>query len=271
MSVTHQLLRVFQVDKQVRGLRSRLDSAEKFFNQQKAQLTEVDEKKSSLETQLKHIKAAQANDEGEAARIEGKIEAVREQMNSMKTAKEYNAALAELNNYKEAKTKAEEAALESMTKVEQLEAQVADLKKQREERAKLVAQADSDRASREAEIKDRLTELTTQRAALAQDVPAEAMSLLEGLIKLREDEAMCSVDILDRRNHEYSCSGCMMTLPVEIVNNMLAGRLTRCVSCSCIVYTEEENFLGPPPKAPKAPRAPKVAKAPKPKKQVAET
>ncbi len=67
---------------------------------------------------------------------------------------------------------------------------------------------------------------------------------------MRGDEAMCAVEILDRRNHEYSCSGCMMTLPVEVVNTMLAGRLTRCVSCSCIVYTEEENFLGPPPKPP---------------------
>ena len=232
MSVTLQLLKLFQVDKQLRGLRSRLDAAEKFLAQQKSQL-----------------RAAQANDEGEAARVEGRIETLREQMNSMKTAKEYSAAVAELNNYKEQKTKAEEAALEAMSRVEEIDGQLAELNKQHEERAKLVAQAETERVAREAEIKDRVEELKSERAATAQGVPADALAILEGLIKLRGDEAMCAVEILDRRNHEYSCSGCMMTLPVEIVNNMLAGRLTRCVSCSCIVYTEEKDFLGPPPKA----------------------
>lgn len=250
MSVTLQLLKLFQVDKQLRGLRSRLDGAERFLAQQKMLLKDIDDKKGGFETQLKHLRAAQANDEGEAARVESRINALREQMNSMKTAKEYGAAVNELNNYKEAKTRAEESALESMTRIEQLEGQVADLRKQSEDRNKLVAQAEIDRVAREAEIKDRLEELKAQRAAMAQGIPQDAINILEGLIKLRGDEAMCPVEILDRRNHEYSCSGCMMTLPVEVVNTMLAGKLTRCVSCSCIVFTEEENFLGPPPKPP---------------------
>ena len=250
MSVTLQLLKLFQVDKQLRGLRSRLDSAERFLAQQQAQLKDIDDKRASVELQLKQIRAAQANDEGEAARLDARIESLREQMNGMKTAKEYSAAVSELNNFKEQKTKAEESALESMSKIEQLESQLAEFQKQAEERGKLVAQAASDRAARDAEIKDRVEELRAQRAAMAEGIPNDAITLLEGLIKLRGDEAMCAVEILDRRNHEYSCSGCMMTLPVEIVNNMLAGRLTRCVSCSCIVYTEEKDFLGPAPKAP---------------------
>lgn len=250
MSVTLQLLKLFQVDKQLRGLRSRLDTAEKFLAQQKSQLKDIDEKKKDLDGQLKHLRAAQANDEGEAARVETRIETLREQMNSMKTAKEYSAAVSELNNFKEQKGKAEEAALESMSRTEQLAAQVDELQKQREERAKVAAQAETDRTARETEIKDRLEELKAERAALAKEIPADALAILEGLIKLRGDEAMCPVEILDRRNHEYSCSGCMMTLPVEVVNTMLAGRLTRCVSCSCIVFTEEKDFLGPPPKAP---------------------
>jgi predicted nucleic acid-binding Zn-ribbon protein len=250
MSVTLQLLKLFQVDKQLRGLRSRLDVAEKFLVQQKSQLKDIDDKRKGVEAQLKQLRAAQANDEGEAARVETRIETLREQMNSMKTAKEYSAAVAELNNFKEQKTKAEEAALESMTRVEQLDAQMAELNAQRDERGKVATQAETDRGARETEIKDRVEELKNQRAAMAKEVPADALAILEGLIKLRGDEAMCPVEILDRRNHEYSCSGCMMTLPVEVVNTMLAGRLTRCVSCSCIVYTEEKDFLGPPPKAP---------------------
>jgi predicted nucleic acid-binding Zn-ribbon protein len=263
MSVTLQLLKLFQVDKQLRGLRSRLDSAEKFLTQQQAYLKDIDDKKKGIEAQLKQLRAAQGNDEGEAARVEARIEALREQMNSMKTAKEYSAAVAELNNFKEMKSKAEESALEAMGKIEALEGQLAELSRQSEDRGKLVHQADTDRTARSAEIKDRVEELRTQRTAMAEGIPQEALNLLESLIKLRGDDAMCPVEILDRRNHEYSCSGCMMTLPVEVVNTMLAGRLTRCVSCSCIVYTEEKDFLGPPPKPPgKSSKKPPKSKQP---------
>ena len=111
-----------------------------------------------------------------------------------------------------------------------------------------------------AEIKDRVEELKKQRAALTDGIPAEALSMLEALIKLRGDEAMCSVEVLDRRNHEYSCSGCMMTLPVETVSAMLSGKLTKCVSCHCIVYTEED-LLTPPPSTKSGGKSKQVAKA----------
>src|SRR5690606_544371 len=114
----------------------RLDAADKFLTHQRAQLKEIDDKKLSLEAQIKQLKASQSNEEGEAARLEARITALREQMNSMKTAKEYSAAVSELNNYKEAKGRAEEAALEAMTKIEQIEGQLAEFRRQYDERAK---------------------------------------------------------------------------------------------------------------------------------------
>jgi predicted nucleic acid-binding Zn-ribbon protein len=251
MSVTTDLLKLFQVDKQLRGLRSRLDGAERFLEQQKSLLKEIDDKKNALEAQVRQFRATGSNDEGEASRLEAKITALREQLNSVKTAKEYNAGLTELNNYKEAKGKLETTALEAMAKVEQLAAQVTDLKTQRDERGKMVAGADADRKTKEAEIKDRVQELTAQRATLAAGIAPESLKLFEHLVKVRGDDAMAPVEVLDRRNHEFACTGCMMTLPVETVSAMLSGRLTRCVSCSCIIFTEEELLaVKPPPKAP---------------------
>jgi predicted nucleic acid-binding Zn-ribbon protein len=259
MSVTADLLKLFQVDKQLRGLRSRLDGAERFLEQQKTLLKEIDEKKSALEGQLRQLRATAGNDEGEAARLEARITTLREQMNTAKTAKEYNAGLTELNNFKESKGKLETTALEAMTKVEQLDTQLSDLKKQRDERARMVAGADTDRKTKEAEIKDRLQELTSQRAALASGISADALKIFEGLVKIRGDDAMAPVEVLDRRNHEYSCTACMMTLPVETVSSMLSGRLTRCVSCSCIIFTEEELLAAKP--SPKSGKGKQVAKA----------
>src|SRR5439155_10310370 len=101
--------------------------------------------------------------------------------------------------------KLETTALEAMTKVEQLDTQLSDLKKQRDERARMVAGAEADRKTKEAEIKDRVQELTAQRAALASGIAPDAIKLFESLVKIRGDDAMAPVEVLDRRNHEYSC------------------------------------------------------------------
>ena len=61
----------------------------------------------------------------------------------------------------------------------------------------------------------RVTELKKQRDAVAKEVPADALAILEELIARRGDDAMAHVEVLDRRNHEWTCGACMMALPVQ--------------------------------------------------------
>ena len=263
MSVTKQLLELFRVDKQLRGLRSRLDGAERFLSTQSTLLGELDKTKTTLESQLKHLRAVIANEEGEAARIEARTAALREQMNSAKTAKEYNAFLNELNVLKEQKAAADAKVLENMAKTEESEKKLADVLVQHAERAGIAGTANTDRNAKAAEIKDRLAELTAQRAALVPGIPARELKMLEDLIQMRGDEAMSAVDVLDRRSHEGSCSACMMAIPVEAVSALMSGKLMSCPSCRCILYVEEEAF---------APvKKPAKEKKPKDKKEVAKT
>ena len=53
MSVTQQLLDLFRVDKQLRGLRNRLDQAERFLSQQSTLLKTLDTNKQQLEEEAK--------------------------------------------------------------------------------------------------------------------------------------------------------------------------------------------------------------------------
>jgi uncharacterized protein len=242
MSVTKQLLDLFRVDKQLRGLKSRLEAAERFHNQQAQQLGELDKQQTALETQLRQAKATIANEDGEAARLDARIATIREQMNTAKTAKEYNAFLTELNNYKTEKEAAEDREIQAMQKAEELEKQLAAVKVQHDERSKMVAGARADRDQKAADIKDRVAELTAQRAQLAAGIPAGELRRFEDLVSLRGDEAMAPVEILDRRNHEYSCSACMMAVTVETANSLISGKLVNCPSCRCILFIEEATL-----------------------------
>ncbi len=238
MSQIPSLLELFRVDKSLRGLRSKLDAAEKFLSQQQQQLGDLEKQATTVEGQLKHLKASLANDEGEAQRLETRMNTLREQMNTAQTAKEYNAFLNELNSLKEQKGKVEEAVLTAMSRSEELSAKVQEISKDKGERTGIATSAENDRNAREAEIKERLSELTTQRQELAAKVPASLLKELERLIGIMGDDAMVPIEVLDRRAHEAACSACMMALPMEIVNGIVSGRVSQCPSCRAILYTE---------------------------------
>lgn len=241
MDVTAQLLKVFHIDKQYRGLQTRLKAAERFLADQSRQLEALAAKSTSLDAQLRQLSASVSNDEGESARLEAKMAALREQMNSAQTNREYKAFLTELNTLKADREKSDSAALEHMTKIDELKQQLADLDAQKAERVRVRDVAASDRDQRAAEIKDRLAELKSQRDAAAADVPADALRTFEELLRTRGDDAMAQVEEQDRKRHEFTCGACMMSLPIESVNALLrSGKLTRCSSCSSLLYISEE-------------------------------
>lgn len=242
MTVTQKLLKIFLVDKQLRGLQSRLRTSEKYLTEQSSGLKALEERKSSLEAQARQLAASAAERQGEVARLDEKLLTVRGRMESSQNHKEYKSFLAELNTYKADRDKAETQALESMSKSDELRAAIAEVEAQREEKAKIVVIATDERDRRTMEIKDRLQELQKERDVLAADIPKDPLREFEQLVRARGDDAMAQIEIQDRKRHEYNCASCMMSIPVETISSVLgSGRLTLCVSCGCILYVTDED------------------------------
>ncbi|MGQ0627596.1 MAG: zinc ribbon domain-containing protein [Phycisphaerales bacterium] len=240
MTVTAKLLKLFRVDQQLRGLKTRLNAAERFLAEQEKQQKAIEAAHSGLEVQTRKAKAATASDEKEAKAVGERMETIRKQMDTASNSKLYSAYLTELNTLKVQKDTVEKRAIEQMENVQKLEGEFADATKAKAERAAIVSKAREDRDTKSAEIKDRVDVLAKERAALAADVPKDVLKNFEALVEKRGDEAMASVEVLDRRNHEWTCGACMMTLPMETVNGLSMGRITRCSSCGCFLYTEED-------------------------------
>lgn len=246
MTVTAKLLSLFRVDQQLRGLRTRLDAAERFLSIQVEQHKELDAKHAAIAAQVRSSKSAIGSDESETATIDARMATLREQMNAARTNKEYSAFLTELNSLKTQKDAIEKRELEQMEKLQALEKQALELATKRDERVKIVDTAKSDRDAKAAEIQGRLDELTAQRSKLAADVPKDALRVFEELVRARGDEAMAPVEVLDRRAHEYTCAACQMTLPVETLNHIVKGTLVRCANCQCILFSDAELDLHKP-------------------------
>lgn len=240
MDVTNRLLRVYQLDRQLAGLQSRLRTAERFLAEQTRQLETIDTKRTALNRQLKQLAASIGNLENDMASIDQRLEQFREQMNAARTNKEYKAFLTEVNTLKADKAKLEEEALGHMTRSDELKTQLGELETQRAERERMQGVAKGQRQERESEIADRLQELQRDREQAATEVPPEVLADYERLYQHREEDAMAPVEIADVKRHEYHCGACMMSLPMQTGVALLGGQLTNCPNCQCILYLPAE-------------------------------
>lgn len=241
MTETAKLLSVWKVDRQLAGLTGRLKTAERFLEQQQAQLDALTRERDQAESQRKHLAAETGDLENESAGLDTRIEKLREQMNNAKTNKEYQTFLVEINTLKVQKSELETQALEKMNKIDELKTKLADLETRIAERQGVRTVAAEDRNKRADEIQHRVAELRAEREKLAADAPAPALRIYEELLAQRDEEAMAPVEIQDKKRHEFTCGSCMMSLTVETVSALLGhGRLTRCTSCGCILYMGDE-------------------------------
>lgn len=239
MGVTSQLLELYRVDQQLRGLTSRLSVAEKYLAEQDQLLAQIKSRHDTLVTQLRQLEAGAHNDESESKGIETRIEKLRERMNSAQTSKEHQALVTEIATLKADKGLIEERALTSMTKVEDMRAQVAALDADKAEREKVREIARRDRDERKAEIQSRLNELNSERSAKLDGIPPEALKLYTTRLNSGEEEVMAPLNEEDRRNLEYTCGACYTILPVELVSVLLKrGDVTKCPSCKVLLYIE---------------------------------
>ena len=243
MALHESLKKLYLVDQQVRGLQSRLDVAQRQVNLRETRIDQLQQSQSDLRDQLQHARAEAALLEEQVGGLDEKIGRLREQMNNAKTNKEYSAFLLEVNTFKADKGKLEEQALEQMNRAEELKKQVDELQDKIDEQQKLKEVADRELAAREAEVGDRLAELNAEREEAGSQVPPEALAVFERLADSMDGEALASIQADDHRRMEYSCGGCYMQLPIEIVNRVISkDELVRCPSCTRILYIEAETL-----------------------------
>jgi len=242
MGVQESLKDLFLIDQQVRGLESRLTSAQNHVRAQQAKLDQLTQEQTDLSTQLKQIQATEANLETEAAGMDERIAKLREQMNAAQSNKEYSAMLVEVNTVKADKSKVEEQALELMAQLEDLKSKVTDVEARIVEQQKIKQMADKDLEARRGEVGEQLDQLKQKRQTAAEAVPSDALTVFDKLADSLDGEAMAPVIQDDPRLMEYICGGCYMQIPMERLNQLITqDDVIRCPSCTRILFLEQDT------------------------------
>ena len=168
--------------------------------------------------------------ERELAIQDEQLQKVRSRLSELKTNKEYQAHLYEIELARKKKDSIEENVLEMMEKVEEnekaiaeLEGQVAEIEKEFEvEKTRLESQL--------ASLTDELTQLTQEQEALASSVEKPLLQRYNRLKTLRKGFAVAQVN-------DGACAGCRLQLPPQLVAEVKRGdELLDCSYCHRILY-----------------------------------
>ena len=243
MPLIENLLALYTVDRQVRSLRARVESAQIYLRVQEKQIADIDIERTEVEQQLKQRKSNIALIETETGSIDDRIVHLREELNNASNDKQYSALLAEVNTLKERRKAFEEEELLEMASAEELEGRLTEIQGRWDERQKVLASAKQDLETRENEVSEQLTELENERDTAAALIPEATLEQFDTIADDFDGEAMAAIEVLDQKRKEYGCTSCSLQIPLDSITKILGhpDDIVTCVSCDRILYLENET------------------------------
>ncbi len=241
MTLIEDLLELFHVERRLRSLRSRVDSAETYLAVQTRQMHSLQERHDELDLRKRQRQAHAANLETEATGIDERTEKLRDELNAASNTRQYHAVLNEVNNLKDKRAEVDEQTLVELSGVEQIDTELGELDEKIAERRTVLDAATTELATRREEIKGSLKELDTERIAKAANILSDTQRLFDELSDDFDGEVMAGIELIDKRRREYACDTCNVHLPFDIVSRV-TGRpdeIVQCQGCLRILYASE--------------------------------
>ncbi|MDG2424411.1 MAG: hypothetical protein P8M22_10570 [Phycisphaerales bacterium] len=242
MSLIDDLLELNLVERQLRGLQSRVNSAEVYFRAQTRQMESLEQRLEELQTRRKQRQVATHGHETDAKTIDERLEKLRNDLNTASTTRQYSTVLEEMNTLKSTRSGTDELILTEMTEIETIDQDLNELQEGINERKTVLDSASTELEERKAEIADRVATLKTEREVKAAVIPESSIEIFNRCAEDFEGDAMAAIEEIDKRRREYCCGSCNLNLPFNVVVQLLGASDTimQCENCLRILYVTPE-------------------------------
>ena len=179
--------------------------------------------------------------EGDLAMIETKRKKYKEQLDTVKTNKEYQAMQKEISVAEEEVSTQETRLLERMEEADVLAAELKaaerELKAEQAEVDDARTRLDAERQAAERE----LAKATGERTAVTARISPEALGVFEHVARYRKGQALSEA-------RDGTCTQCHVRLRPQVFNDVRRNdTLIQCESCSRILYYVTGSATAPPP------------------------
>lgn len=206
----------------------RLRNAEAIQTQGRAELRQTQVDLDALDLELKGRQAH--------------VSKLRDNLNTVRTNKEYAAVLSQLNTEKADASRLEARAMELLSAVEAKKQELAALESTAYEETQRLANLKGQWEQARSSFSSRLEALEKQRDEAADRVDPKAMELFNRISERYDGEVLARVVQVHPRRQEYICDGCNMSLAAERANALLTrDELQTCGSCGRILYIDKSE------------------------------
>ena len=166
----------------------------------------------------------------------GKISKSQEKLRAVKTNKEYQSSLKEIEDIKAINSKIEDEMLEFL---EQIESGEQALNTRRQQYATIVEETNQQKASinqAAAQGKKKLLELASDRDVVAAELDVNLIDIFKRQM-MEQGDGVAIVEVKDA-----VCQGCNMNIPPQMYNELQRGSsLKYCPSCERIIYWQNRD------------------------------
>jgi predicted nucleic acid-binding Zn-ribbon protein len=231
------LLALQDIELQIVDIRRQLASRQRTVRQQTAKLRAVEETLNAEREELKRSQAQMDEVDMELKSRSAHISRLRDNLNTVRTNKEYAAVLSQLNNEKADVTRLEARAFELLTGVEARKKALAERQAAVDQEVQRLAAVESQVTQAHSSFTDRLAALERQREAAGAALDPKALEMFNRISERYDGEVMARVIQVHPRHPEYLCEGCNMSLAAERANSLLTrDDVITCDNCGRILH-----------------------------------
>lgn len=169
-----------------------------------------------------------------ASKEEG-VKKLQTQLYSLKTNKEYQAMLQQIDDAKADASVIEDKILELLDQLDKTKNDLEQEKHRLQEEEKVFSEEKKKIENRLKEIDDRLAQLEAQRKQVTPEIDPKVLTQYERILLNRDGLAIVSVK-------NDSCQGCNMFVPPQMINLIkMYERIVTCEVCNRILYVNETS------------------------------
>lgn len=238
------LIKLQSVENRLRVVQAKLTRCRRSVIFQENQLRTL---QSALEAKKEEIQLTRVQSDRLEVELKSRDEHIakyRAALNLAKTNKEYSAILTELNTNKADNSKLEAEILELMKTIESDEADCVEIQSQIDEQKKRVDDVRKNSATQAVELEQNVNRVQLEWNAAAEGLSAEALEIFKRTAETYDGEAIAFAEQQDERTGVYSCGGCFMRTPDEVVNQLMThDDIIRCSNCSRILVLGKDHEL----------------------------
>ena len=226
------LVKLQAIDSDIQHVNQRLGKVNDQKSQLDLELNGAKSSKDSLQLKMDALNKDYRSLEADTSLNLTKVAASKDKLSSVKTNKEYQSLLKEIDDIQALNSKLEDQMLEILDQIEELESQLAEKNRQFESAEKRVAEDKAEIEKTAAADREKLAGLQNDFKAVMDTVAPDTLEVFQSVRNRVGNLTIAKVE-------KAVCAGCHMNIPPQMYNELQRFEaLMYCPHCQRLIYSE---------------------------------